>query len=219
VRQAIVSAAQQVRSGDGTLVIAGGMENMDRAPISLMVGGGIRMGLRQFMTACCVWAGRRVSGKHSGWHTEDLVAKFKLSRQELDDFSVPFSAALLIGAAGQTFQAEIVGVPLKIESALVFEIDEAPRPDTTLEEVGQAKAGISSGGHITAGTRQGLNSGAAALLVPIDPVPKPIRLSPSRDSWRTASHAVEPGILGSGPCRPYKWPLSVRDGDCRCRAI
>jgi len=92
------------------------------------------------------------SGKHSGWHTEDLVAKFKLMSPRARRLFRSFSAALLIGAAGQNVQAEIVGVPIK-ESKVpsVFEIDEAPRTDTTLEKLAKLKPAFRQDGHITAG--------------------------------------------------------------------
>jgi acetyl-CoA C-acetyltransferase len=200
--QAIVSAAQQVTSGDGTLVIAGGMENMDRAPY-LLDGGrwGYRMGpaaihdsmLRDGLDDA-------FSGKHSGWHTEDLVAKFKLSRQELDDFSVRSQQRFSSAQQAKKFQAEIVGVPIKESKvASVFEIDEAPRPDTTLEKLAKLKPAFRQDGYITAGNAPGLNSGAAALLVTNRSGAEANKVEPIARLVAYGIAAVEPGMFGLGP--------------------
>jgi acetyl-CoA C-acetyltransferase len=200
--QAIVSAAQQVRSGDGTLVIAGGMENMDRAPY-LLEGGrwGYRMGpaaihdsmLRDGLDDA-------FSGKHSGWHTEDLVAKFKLSRQELDDFSVRSQRRFSSAQQAKQFQAEIVGVSIKESKVTsVFEIDEAPRPDTTLEKLAELKPAFRQDGHITAGNAPGLNSGAAALLVTNRSGAEANKVEPVARLVAYGIAAVEPGMFGLGP--------------------
>src|SRR5260221_11207544 len=106
----MVTAAQQIIAGEIEITVAGGLENMDRAPY-LLDGGrwGYRMGpaaihdsmLRDGLDDA-------FSGKHSGWHTEDLVAKFKLSRQELDDFSVRSQQRFSSAQQAKKFQAEIV---------------------------------------------------------------------------------------------------------------
>ncbi len=87
--QAIVTAAQEIRAGDTEAAIAGGMENMDRAPY-LMDGGrwGYRMGPAQILDSMLTdGLNDAFSGEHSGWHTEDLVTKYQITRASQDAFA------------------------------------------------------------------------------------------------------------------------------------
>lgn len=208
--QAIVSAAQQVKSGDGILVIAGGMENMDRAPY-LLEGGrwGYRMGPAEIHDSMLRdGLDDAFSGKHSGWHTEDLVKKFKLSRQELDEFSVRSQQRFSSAQHAKTFVAEIVGVSIKeSKGTSVFEIDEAPRADTTLKKLAELKPAFRQDGHITAGNAPGLNSGAAALLVTNRSGAEANRLEPIARLVAYGVAAVEPGMFGLGPVPAIKMTL------------
>src|SRR5881296_529937 len=130
--QAIASAAQEIWLGHIDLAIAGGMENMDQAPY-LVAGGrwGYRMGDAQIYDSMLRdGLNDAFSGEHSGWHTEDLVVRNQITREDQDRWQKRFAAAQ---AAGR-FAAEIVGVEIKgRKGAETFAVDEANRPETTLE--------------------------------------------------------------------------------------
>src|SRR6202790_3725836 len=166
--QAIVTVAQQIAAGEVEVGIAGGMENMDRAPY-LMDGGrwGYRMGPAEIHDSMLRdGLDDAFSGKHSGWHTEDLVTHAQLTRAAQDRFAERsqqrFSAAQKAGK----FADEIVAVEVPGKKGVEsFAADEAPRPDTTIEALAKLRPAFRDGGTITAGNAPGLNSGAAAMIV------------------------------------------------------
>ena len=200
--QAIVTAAQQIAAGEVNAAIAGGMENMDRAPY-LMDGGrwGYRMGpavihdsmLRDGLDDA-------FSGQHSGWHTEDLVTQAQLTRAAQDRFAERsqqrFSAAQKAGK----FKDEIIAVEIRGKKGLeAFAVDEAPRPDTTIEVLAKLRPAFREGGTITAGNAPGLNSGAAAMVVADRAFAESRSVAPMARLVAYGVAAVEPGMFGLGP--------------------
>jgi acetyl-CoA C-acetyltransferase len=155
--QAIVTAAQEIRTGDIDAVVAGGMENMDRAPY-LMDGGrwGYRMGPAQILDSMLTdGLNDAFSGEHSGWHTEDLVTKLQITRAAQDAFAARsqqrFAAAQKVGR----FVEEIVAIEVKgRKGPESFATDEAPRPDTTVEALAKLRPAFRPDGTIT-GMRPG----------------------------------------------------------------
>src|SRR5258708_35256048 len=129
--QAIVTVAQQIATGEVGVAIAGGMENMDRAPY-LMDGGrwGYRMGPAEIQDSMLRdGLDDAFSDKHSGWHTEDLVTQAQLTRAAQDRFAERsqqrFSAAQKAGK----FVDEIVAIDIRGKKGVeAFATDEAPRP-------------------------------------------------------------------------------------------
>src|ERR1700757_585843 len=133
--QAIVTAAQQINAGEIEAAIAGGMENMDRAPYLLPSGRwGQRMGDTEIYDSMLRdGLNDAFSGEHSGWHTEDLVVRNKISREDQDRWAERSQKRFAAAQATGRFEAEIVGVQVKgRRGAQVFDTDEANRPDTTL---------------------------------------------------------------------------------------
>src|SRR5882757_1359232 len=200
--QAVVTAAQQIMSGEIAVAVAGGMENMDRAPY-LMDGGrwGYRMGPAEIHDSMLRdGLDDAFSGKHSGWHTEDLVTRAQLTRDAQDRFAARsqqrFSAAQKAGK----FADEIVKVDVRGKKGIeAFAADEAPRPDTTVETLAKLPPAFRDDGTITAGNAPGLNSGAAAMIVASRSFAdaRSIKLMARLVAYGIA--AVEPGLFGLGP--------------------
>ncbi|RFB78167.1 thiolase family protein [Methylovirgula sp. 4M-Z18] len=200
--QAIVSAAQDISLGHEKAMIAGGLENMDRAPY-LVTGGrwGHRMGHAQMLDAM-LWDGLldAFSEKHSGWHTEDLVARCSLTRAEQDEFAARSQQRFGKAQASGKFAAEIVGVTVKDrKEPFVFAKDEAPRPETTAESLAKLKPAFRPDGTITAGNAPGLNSGAAAMIVAERKHAEAHAIEPAARLVAWGIGAVEPGLFGLGP--------------------
>src|ERR1700675_469866 len=113
--QAIASAAQEIWLGDVDAAIAGGMENMDQAPY-LMAGGrwGYRMGDAQVYDSMLRdGLNDAFSGEHSGWHTEDLVTRFNITREDQDRWAERSQQRFAAAQKSGNFAAEIVGVEVK----------------------------------------------------------------------------------------------------------
>ena len=200
--QAVVTAAQQIAAGEIDAAIAGGMENMDRAPY-LMGGGrwGYRMGHAQVLDSLLTdGLNDAFSGEHSGWHTEDLVTRSQLTRESQDRFAARSQQRFAAAQAAGKFESEIVPVQIKGKKGVVeFAVDEAPRPDTTADTLAGLKPAFRKEGTITAGNAPGLNSGAAAMIVASADFAERRGLVPAARIASYGVAAVEPGLFGLGP--------------------
>jgi acetyl-CoA C-acetyltransferase len=200
--QAIVTAAQQIGAGEIDAAIAGGMENMDRAPY-LMDGGrwGYRMGPAEIHDSMLRdGLDDAFSGKHSGWHTEDLVTQAQLTRAAQDRFAERSQQRFSAAQEAGKFAHEIVAIDIRGKKGIeAFAADEAPRPDTTFEGLTKLRPAFREGGTITAGNAPGLNSGAAAMIVAGRAFAEAKSVEPMARLVAYGVAAVEPGMFGLGP--------------------
>jgi len=208
--QAIVTAAQQIVAGEVDIAVAGGMENMDRAPY-LMDGGrwGYRMGPAEIHDSMLRdGLDDAFSGKHSGWHTEDLVTSAQLTREAQDRFAERSQRRFSEAQKAGKFKDEIVPVEIKGKKGkLVFSQDEAPRPDTTFEGLAKLRPAFRENGTITAGNAPGLNSAAAAMIVADRALAESKLVTPIARLVAYGVAAVEPGMFGLGPVPAIKKAL------------
>ncbi len=200
--QAIASASLEILAGNAKCVLAGGMENMDMAPY-LLPGGrwGYRMGDGALLDSM-LYDGLNdaFSGQHSGWHTEDLVAKFSVNRADQDRWAARSQQRFSAAQAAGKFDQEIAGVEVKGRKGLeIFGRDEHNRADTTVESLGKLKPAFRKDGTITAGNAPGLNSGASAMLVAERRFAETKGLQPLARLVSYGVAAVEPGMFGMGP--------------------
>jgi len=200
--QAIASAAQEIWTETASAVVAGGMENMDMAPY-LMGGGrwGYRMGDAEIYDSMLRdGLHDAFSGKHSGWHTEDLIAKYGITRAAQDVWAERSQKRFAAAQAAGKFAAEITGIEVKAKTGpVVIDKDEANRPDTTLEKLTKLKAVFREGGTLTAGNSPGVNTGAAALVVSSAAFAEKQKLAPVARLVGLAVSGVEPGFFGIAP--------------------
>lgn len=200
--QAIASAATEIWAGMIDCAIAGGMENMDRAPYLLPQGRwGARMGdVTLFDSMLMDGLNDAFSGQHSGWHTEDLVAKCEVSRADQDRWALRSQQRFAQAQAAGLFDAEIVAfeVPGR-KGPVLFAKDEHNRPETTAESLAKLRSAFRKDGTITAGNAPGLNSGAAAMIVAERGWAERNGLTPMARVVSYGVGAVEPGMFGLGP--------------------
>lgn len=208
--QAIASAALEVAAGHAKAAIAGGMENMDQAPY-LVPGGrwGNRMGDAVMLDSMLRdGLNDAFSGQHAGWHTEDLVSKYGITRDDQDRWAARSQQRFSEAQAAGKFDEEIVAIELAGRKGPVrFERDEANRPDTTVEMLARLKPAFRKDGTITAGNAPGLNSGAAALIVAERGYAEKQGLQPWARLIAQGVAAVEPGLFGIGPVPAVKLAL------------
>lgn len=200
--QGVASAALEIWSGMIDCAIAGGMENMDRAPYLLPQGRwGARMGdVTMFDSMLYDGLHDAFSGKHSGWHTEDLVTKCSVSREDQDRWALRSQQRFSAAQAAGKFDAEIVGIEVPgRKGPTVFAKDEHNRPETTAESLARLKPAFRREGTITAGNAPGLNSGAAAMMVAERAWAEKSGLAPMAWLVSYGVGAVEPGYFGLGP--------------------
>jgi len=140
------------------------------------------------------------SGKHSGWHTEDLASKFQITREEQDRWAERSQKRFSAAQAAGKFKDEIVPVEVKTRKGTeVFDKDEHNRPDETLKDLAKLHPAFRKDGTITAGNAPGLNSGASAMIVAERGWAEQQGLQPMARLLSYGIAAVEPGMFGLGP--------------------
>jgi acetyl-CoA C-acetyltransferase len=200
--QGIVSAALEIAAGMVDCAIGGGMENMDRAPYLMpQARWGARMGdVTMYDAMLFDGLNDAFSGQHSGWHTEDLVAKNGISRADQDRWALRSQQNFSAAQAAGKFAAEIVPFEVKgRKGPVIFDKDEHNRPETTAESLAKLKPAFRKDGSITAGNAPGLNTGAAAMIVAERGWAENNGLKPMAKLVSYGIAAVEPGFFGLGP--------------------
>ena len=167
--KAVMLAAQAIRAGDGSLFVAGGMESMSRAPY-LVDGrtGSLRYGHAQLTDALLndgLWDPFENWGM--GDAAEFIAREYNVTRAAMDEFALGSHQKALAAMDSGKFKAEIVPVeiPGKKGQVTIFDTDESPRRETTLEALANLKPAFQKDGRVTAGNAPGLNDGAAAVVV------------------------------------------------------
>lgn len=209
--QGIVSAAQEIWAGFLKCAIAGGMENMDMAPYLLPQGRwGARMGDVPLLDSMLLdGLHDAFSGQHSGWHTEDLVSKYGISRADQDAWALRSQLNFSAAQAAEKFAAEIVPVEIKgRKGPELFGKDEHNRPETTADSLAKLKPAFRKDGTITAGNAPGLNSGAAAMIVVERGFAEANGLRPMARLVAYGVAAVDPGFFGIGPVPAVRQALA-----------
>jgi acetyl-CoA C-acetyltransferase len=209
--QAIASAAQEVMLRFIDSAVAGGMENMDRAPYLMPSGRwGYRMGHGQIFDAMLMdGLNDAFSGQHSGWHTEDLASSHQVTRDEQDRWAERSQKRFAAAQSSGKFAAEIAAVEIASrKGAIKFDKDEHNRPETTLESLSKLKPAFRKDGTITAGNAPGLNTGAAAMIVADRAWAEKKGLTPMARLVAYGVGAVDPGMFGLGPVPAVKQALA-----------
>ena len=208
--QAIASAAQEIMLGFVKSAIAGGMENMDRAPY-LMTSGrwGYRMGDAQIFDAMLMdGLNDAFSGKHSGWHTEDLANSHQITREDQDRWAERSQKRFSSAQADGKFAVEIAAIEIASRKGPTkFEKDEHNRPDTTMQTLSKLKPAFRKDGTITAGNAPGLNTAASAMIVADRAWSEKKGIKPMGRLVSYGVGAVEPGMFGLGPVPAVKQAL------------
>jgi acetyl-CoA C-acetyltransferase len=201
--KSVAIASQMIRAGDVDVVVAGGTENMSRAPYLMPAGRfGARMGDAKLIDSMIhdgLWDA--FNDIHMGITAENLAEQYGIGREEQDEFAARSQQKAEEAVTTGVFKDEIVPieVPAKGGPRLV-ENDEHPRPGTTAETLAKLRAAFrKDGGTVTAGNASGVNDGAAAIVVMSERVAKERGLETFGTVESYASVGVEPKIMGIGP--------------------
>ncbi|AHN27719.1 3-ketoacyl-CoA thiolase / Acetyl-CoA acetyltransferase [Snodgrassella alvi wkB2] len=199
----VALAAQSIAAQNTEVVIAGGMENMTRAPYLLdsRARWGYRMGNQQVIDTM-VHDGLTCATNHyhMGITAENIAQKYQISRQEQDELALRSQQLAAQAVAAGVFDAEIVPVTIKSRKGeTVFARDEYPRAEATAEALAKLKPAFSADGTVTAGNSSGINDGAAAVLVMAESKAKELGLQPLARIRSYASAGVNPALMGLGP--------------------
>jgi acetyl-CoA C-acetyltransferase len=199
--RAVALAAQQIATGDATIVVAGGQESMTQAPHAQQLRAGQKMGdLALVDTMLRDGLMDAFHGYHMGNTAENVAQKFQITRDQQDEFA--FHSQRKAGEAMKAgrFSDEIVPVTIKGRKGdVIVSDDEYPKPETTREILAKLRAAFHKEGTVTAGNASGINDGAAALVMMSAAEAAKRGITPMARivSWATAG--VDPSIMGTGP--------------------
>ncbi len=195
-------AAQSIQLGEADIIVAGGMENMTRAPYLLNnARQGYRMGDGQLVDSMiqdgltCAF-----NDYHMGITAENLAEKYAITREEQDAFAAASQQKAEAAQVAGRFQEEIVPVEIKTrKETITVDRDEFPRAGVTAEKLAKMKPAFKKEGTVTAANASGINDGAAALLLMSEEKAQQLGLQPIARIVSNAVAGVDPAIMGIGP--------------------
>ena len=209
--RSVALAAQMIKAGDCDVVVAGGMENMSRAPYALeTTRWGQRMGDGKLVDTMIKDAlSDAFNNYHMGVTAENIVKEWGLTREELDEFSLNSQLKAEKAIKEGKFKDEIVPVmvPQRKGEPKVFDTDEGPRFGSTMEGLARLKPCFIKDGKVTAGNSSGINDGAAAFVVMSAEKATELGVTPLATIVSYGHKGLDPAIMGYGPFHATKKAL------------
>ncbi len=198
--KATTLAAQVIKSGDADIIVAGGMESMSNATFMLKKARwGYRLGHGQLQDQLILFD--PLSGNTMGETAENVAEKYKVSREDQDEFGLRSQQLAEKAIKEGRFKDQIVPVevPQRKGDPKIFDTDEHPRFGTTMESLQKLKPAFRKGGTVTAGSSSGMNDGASALVVMAKDKADELGIKPMASIVSYASAGVNPALMGIGP--------------------
>jgi acetyl-CoA C-acetyltransferase len=211
--RAVALACQIIKAGDAEVVVAGGMENMSRAPYILNnARWGQRMGNGQLVDEMIndgLWDA--FNQYHMGMTAENIAEKWGITREDQDVFSVASQNKAEAAMKAGKFTEEIVPVviPQRKGDAIVFDTDEFVKFGSTLEKVSKLKPAFKKDGTVTAANASGINDAAAAFVVMSKEKADELGITPLAKIVSYGQKGLDPSIMGYGPFHATKKALEL----------
>jgi len=203
--QAVMDASRAIQAGDGDIYLAGGVENMTRAPFVLAKSETAWGRTPEMYDTTIGWrfVNKQLAALYHpysmGETAENVAERWTITREAQDAFALSSQQRYLEAEKAGRFAAERVAVPVKKgKETVLFEVDEHPRL-SPLDKLAELKPAFKKEGSVTAGNSSGINDGAACLLLASEAAVKKYQLQPIA---RVVSHAVagvDPAVMGIGP--------------------
>ncbi|CAC5417211.1 ACAA2 [Mytilus coruscus] len=216
--QAIVNGAQEIMLGDCNIVLVGGSDNMSQSPFAVRnIRFGTKLG-QDLKLEDLMWAA--LTDSHTGLPmaitAENLAEQYNISREDCDKYALQTQQRWKQAQDSGVFKAEITPMTLKgRKGPEVFEVDEHPRPQTTMETLGKLPTVFKKNGTVTAGNASGVCDGAAALVLANEQAIKDHNLKPLA---RLAAYGIagcDPKIMGIGPAPASRAALKAIGKDVK----
>ncbi|MFN7964691.1 MAG: 3-oxoadipyl-CoA thiolase [Acidobacteriota bacterium] len=213
---AVISAAQAIKSGDGELYLAGGVESMTRAPFVMAKSDSAWSRTAEVFDTSIGWRfvnprmKERFGVDSMGETAENVAQETAVGRNDQDLFAAASQRKAAAARAAGRFGLEIapVPVPQRKGEPLVFSHDEFIKPETTVDVLSKLRAAFRKDGTVTAGNASGINDGAAALIVASESMVKRFGLTPKARVLAAAAAGVAPRVMGLGPVAAVKRVLA-----------
>lgn len=201
--KAVALAAQAIWLEEKEIIVAGGMESMSQAPHLVWgVREGVKFGdmkMKDSMILDGLWCA--FDNQHMGMTGEVIAEKFGASREEQDEYAVSSHQKALHAIEKGYFKDEIVPleVPQRKGDPVIFEVDEGPRKDATIEKLTKLRPAFKKDGTVTAGNASSLNDGASAVVVASADAVKEKELQPIAKILGSTTNGVEPAMVMYAP--------------------
>ncbi|WP_435166374.1 acetyl-CoA C-acetyltransferase [Candidatus Pelagibacter bacterium nBUS_28] len=210
--RSIVSGFQSIKLEENKIIVSGGQENMSRAPHSLFYRENKKLDESKLVdTMINDGLTDSFNHYHMGVTAENVAEKFEISRDEQDNFALNSQKKTQDAAGKKKFRDEIIKLQINNKENVIFDNDEHPRNNLTIDDLKKLKTVFKENGTVTPGNSSGINDGAAATVLmtrkqaelkSIEPLVKVV-------SW--ASCGVEPSLMGLGPIPAVKEALNKAD--------
>jgi acetyl-CoA C-acetyltransferase len=200
--QAINSAVQELRTGEAQVVVAGGNENMSIQPYLLpRAQVGWRLGEAALIDGTLSLVTDPFGRYQMGATAEKVADRYGVSREAQDKFAAESQRRAAAAIAEGRFKDQIVpiAIPQKKGEPIVAQVDEHPRPATTVESLGRLKPAFREGGSVTAGNSSGINDAGAAVVVMTRAKADELSVTPQLEWVADAVAGIAPEIMGVAP--------------------
>lgn len=206
--QAVVSATHAIMAGEADVIIAGGAESMSRAPYYYPLTSrfeGYKLGHIQGYDAFAYASENahppeKFPGLNMGITAENVATKYHITREMQDAFAYDSQMKYAKAAAEGKFKEEILPIEVQVKKySFVFDTDEHPKTDTTLEILTKLKPAFKKDGTVTPGNASGMNDGASAVVVMSETKAKELGSKPLVKIVSSAVAGVDPSVMGLGP--------------------
>jgi len=199
--RAVALAAQQVRTGESAIVVAGGQESMSQSQHGTYLRAGAKMGDMQLVDTMIkdgLWDA--FFGYHMGNTAENVARAYQITREEQDEFALGSQQKASAAQKAGRFKDEIAAVTVKGRRGdTVVENDEYIRHDSSIEGMAKLRPAFTKDGTVTAGNASGINDGASALVVMSGAEAARRGLTPLARIASFATAGVDPSVMGTGP--------------------
>ena len=198
--QAIWSAAMQMRWSGAPFTLAGGNESMTRMPFyDFNARAGYRLGDRALVDGTIAMLTDPFHNIHMGVTAENVARRYGVSRQDQDEFAAESQRRAATDAARAAFAEEITAVQIGGRTPRTVDVDEHPKPNTTLETLARLRPAFEQDGTVTAGNSSGINDGGAAVVLARESAAAERSLVGLATLEAVATAALEPELMGYAP--------------------
>jgi acetyl-CoA C-acetyltransferase len=217
--KAVMLAAQSIALGDNNIIVAGGMESMTNAPYLLTKArDGYRLGDGEIIDSMVrdgLWCA--FDNWHMGETGEVVTEKYNISRERQDEYALGSHRKAAAAIKSGRFKDEItpIEIPQRKGAPLVFDADEGPREDSSLEALAKLKPAFRPNGVVTAGNASTINDGAAALVVTSEEIAHDLGRAPLVRIVAQATSGVEPKLVMMAPVEAVRKVVAKAEWDLK----
>ncbi|RTR39883.1 acetyl-CoA C-acetyltransferase [Shewanella canadensis] len=211
----VIEAASKIKAGDAEIVVAAGMENMSSAPYLMSSNNrfGAKMGDQKLVDSMIHDGLTDVFNQyHMGVTAENIANKYEISRETQDQFALRSQQRACAAIEAGRFENEVVPVEVMLRrKPVMFNRDEYPRTDATIESLAKLRPAFDKNGSVTAGNASGINDGGVAFVIASQEAVDEYQLQPLAEIVSYGQGGLDPAYMGLGPIPAIRQALQRAD--------